>query len=376
MNMDAKIDALAETCAINGMDKQALGPVGAKLTAGAILALAGGAAGTGMGYMFDRGRQDPDESPSARARKMKQRMLTGAGIGAAAGGLGGLLFGTNKAPELSPDAKATAIRAQLGPNFNGGAAQDATVRELAGQPVNSGFTAQARRALWDARPEFLGGTHMNNAAELAGAAAGPAIYMRGMGGVEGVLRRTGAENVWEGMGGAKLSPRVPIRTFARDVLHMPTSKDYQKVVAEQGITPGMSRLARMQVLRELLRRRNMPRASAGSVALPGAKIPITRSLSAAQKLRLSTGMLGRTEADVISRLAQGSKLTAADMHAMQGWGMNTKTLGTASPSLVIGKRLLPRAILSYYLTRVVNNALVNARTRGMAEDVAKKLVAQ
>ena len=198
MNMDATIDGLVDTCERNWVEKQALGPVGSKLTASALLALAGGAAGAGAGYLFDRGRQDPDESPSARARKMKQRMLRGAGIGAAVGGATGLVLGTDKRPDLEPHERAAVIKAKLGPAFSGGAAQEATVRELSGQPVEKGFVRQMGRTLWDARPEFLGGTPVNDAVEVAGTAI-PAAYAYAH--RDDILRNTGIRNYWRGIGG-------------------------------------------------------------------------------------------------------------------------------------------------------------------------------
>lgn len=257
MNMDATIDRLVDTCESNWVEKQALGPVGSKLTASALLALAGGAAGAGAGYMFDRGRVDPDESPSARARKMKQRMLRGAGIGAAAGGLGGMLLAAPGPAPIEPHNRAEAIRNAVEPSMTGGAQQEAIVREVAGLPVRTGW-ATVGRVVKDTLPVV--GADMNPYAEVAGTLSGPALVwaLRHRAAYNG-----GAKNFWRGaqMPGAEESlVGVNLRQTA-NALHLPRSDNYARIVGEGAgnVRPGMTPAAvqqsvRLEVLRGLVSR--------------------------------------------------------------------------------------------------------------------------
>lgn len=393
MNMDATIDGLVDTCERNWVEKQALGPVGSKLTASALLALAGGAAGAGVGYLFDRGRVDPDESPSARARKMKQRMLRGAGIGAAVGGATGLVLGTDKRPELEPHERAAVIKAKLGPAFSGGAAQEATVRELSGQPVEKGFVRQMGRTLWDARPEFLGGTPVNDAVEVAGTAI-PAAYAYAH--RDDILRNTGIRNYWRGIGGRGYGANPIADTVgeAGRMSGMPGSANYARVIGEQygGIN---TEAARVKILQAILARQGNPGNAPGIVPVPrGTADQLTAQLPAGVARMLRKGRLGpysdivehqmKTGPGADATIPGGAQSVVGDprkFHAGQvGWGKGDKGLkatwkpGGTAANLALGRRMTVSAIVGHLIARAASNAGTNIRMRRAASDIANGLV--
>lgn len=236
---------------------------------------------------------------------------------------------------------------------------------------------------------------MNNAAELAGAAAWPAWYVRVMGGPHDIIRRTGAINTWDALGGAPANPLSAARQLMR-YGGIPTSANYQDIMSRARI-PGRNaagaanhmggaerQIARIHILRELVRRNGAP---AGATQLPVASnitprsAPMSsygdlerfymRSLPLRQRLKLLTGRMGPREADAISDVVGAQRVSS--MHAAQAFGKSTRP-GSAPGSLVVGRRLLSRAVVSYYLTRVLNNAIMNGRVRSSARDVADKLV--
>ena len=418
MNMDAKIDALAETCAINGMDKQALGPVGAKLTAGAILALAGGAAGAGMGYMFDRGRQDPDESPSVRVRKMKQRMLTGAGIGAAAGGLGGLLLGTDKV-QMEPHQRERALLDATAGVRTGGRQQEAIIKEVAGTPVRTGLLAQLGRGAADASP--ITGTDMNPYVEAVGTAALPAGYWLNR---NAILRNSGIRNFWSAARGAEAAPRSVFSALAEGT-RFPRSINYASRMsgsaadaARLEILRGIvsrqqaEALGNLPVLRSNVRnvpswatpatavgkgwRAGMPHMMQVGTAAPGVanEAELWRQMSPGVASRVRAGNFGPTAtATTVARL-QGRTSVPGDYRDIVERVMRRRTGVPAEQyhaGTVFGKKIgfTPRAanlamvrkytvaaVLSNLISRHLNNVYFNMRTRGVAEDAAKKLVAQ
>ena len=491
MNMDATIDGLVDTCERNWVEKQALGPVGSKLTASALLALAGGAAGAGAGFMFDRGRVDPDESPSARARKMKQRMLRGAGIGAAAGGLGGMLLAAPGPAPIEPHNRAEAIRNAVEPSMTGGAQQEAIIREMAGLPVRTGW-ATAGRVITDTLPVV--GADMNPYAEVSGTLALPTLVW--------ALRHRAAYN-----GGAKNFWRGAQMPFAEDSLvggnlrqaantiHLPRSDNYAKIVGEgaglvrPGTTPAaVQQSVRTEILQGIVSRiraakekpvltppgsgyvnaqggrataamepGNLPvlrsnvrseqawrtpreggRRGRNNMVLPGdTRVPgngtkrmmqvgttpppigdeaaLMRELPPALAARLRAGKLGPTYRDrayglaerVVNRYSsRGShpnklQTTIRNARARHGGGsvrdivdatmrrrgygpaydfhagivLGQRVNGAAARRLKLTGRMALVGLLSNLLTQGVNNVISNSRVRGMAKDVADKLVA-
>lgn len=436
MNMDATIDGLVDTCERNWVEKQALGPVGSKLTASALLALAGGAAGAGAGYLFDRGRVDPDESPSARARKMKQRMITGAGIGAAAGGLGGMLLAAPGAAPVEPADREQAIRNAVEPSMTGGSQQEAIVREVAGLPVRTGW-ATLGRTVKDTLPVV--GADMNPYAEVAGTLSGPALIY--------ALRHrneynVGAKNFWRGtqMPGAQESIIGSNMRQVANTFHLPRSDSYARIVGEGAgrVRPGtlpadVQQAVRMEVLRGLVSRMraqqqgNLPVLRSNVRHAPAWSVPSNvRPLSAprgrGQKrapaapttfagtnwrgsrphmMQVGTtpppigneaALLRELPPQVVSALRKGQLNRAgaqdivasvmrrrgyggpADFHA--GIVGGQRVTGAAARNLKLTGRMALAGLLANMLTQWGNNVGANWRVRNMAQDVADKMVAR
>lgn len=399
--MDGLSATLAETCLNAQLGKSAAEDTKAKLSdflhtdagvrtlAGALYGLAGGALGAGAGYLLDRSRaQDEDGSAKTKAKKRRSRVLTGAGIGALAGGLGGAALAKKGPAPIGPGSVRDEIVATLGPRYNpDNVVHRAVVNRAAGlDDAHVPLGTHIRQALpfvgtdlpwWADAASFGAGAvptyyWVNRGAETAGMRN----FLRGVGIVDkGTPRRT-ATAVATIMG-------LPHEGSYREILGRDLLYDQLRSAGVRGLRPRTAEAVRANlndaVYRDMLRMFGEQHGI--NINTENAQETL-RTFLPAWADDLESGRLrnANVRQSVVNTMRGSRHGDPVDFHS-RVYGRNTKK---KTPTTITGReahalRSIGPAILAGILSntavRGANNAIMNWRLSRVSDDVRRRLLA-